>query len=28
MSAESTDLGHGHSPAAWTAVVVMLLAFL
>ena len=28
MSAESTDQGHGHSPAAWTAVVVMLLAFL
>jgi hypothetical protein len=27
MSAESTDQGHGHSPAAWTAVVVMLLAF-
>ncbi len=27
MSAESTDQGHGHSPAAWTAVVVMLVAF-
>ncbi|GHD39934.1 hypothetical protein D9V29_05065 [Mycetocola manganoxydans] len=28
MSAESTELGHGHSPAAWTAVTVMLIAFL
>ncbi|MBG6238072.1 hypothetical protein IWX78_001027 [Mycetocola sp. CAN_C7] len=27
MSAESTDQGHGHSPAAWTAVTVMLIAF-
>lgn len=28
MSAEETlDPGHGHSPAAWTAVIVMLLAF-
>ena len=26
MTPES-DPGHGHSPAAWTAVVVMLLAF-
>jgi hypothetical protein len=26
MSIES-DTGHGHSPAAWTAVIVMLLAF-
>jgi multidrug efflux pump subunit AcrB len=26
MSDDSTDLGHGHSPAAWTAVVVMLVA--
>jgi hypothetical protein len=26
MSIES-DPGHGHSPAAWTAVIVMLLAF-
>lgn len=26
MTLES-DPGHGHSPAAWTAVVVMLLAF-
>jgi hypothetical protein len=26
MSIES-DPGHGHSPAAWTAVVIMLLAF-
>ncbi|WP_022880800.1 DUF6704 family protein [Gryllotalpicola ginsengisoli] len=21
------DLGHGHSPAAWTAVIIMLVAF-
>ena len=28
MSAESTELGQGHSPAAWTAVTVMLIAFL
>jgi hypothetical protein len=27
MSDESTDLGHGHSPAAWTAVTIMLIAF-
>lgn len=27
MSAESTDQGHGHSPAAWTSVTVMLIAF-
>ena len=27
MSAESADQGHGHSPAAWTAVTVMLIAF-
>lgn len=27
MSDDSTELGHGHSPAAWTAVVVMLVAF-
>jgi hypothetical protein len=26
MSTESTELGHGHSPAAWTAVIVMLVA--
>lgn len=26
MSDDSTELGHGHSPAAWTAVVVMLVA--
>lgn len=26
MSIESSDPGHGHSPAAWTAVVIMLLA--
>ena len=24
---EVTELGHGHSPAAWTAVVIMLLGF-
>jgi hypothetical protein len=23
---DSTDPGHGHSPAAWTAVVIMLIA--
>lgn len=23
----STEPGHGHSPAAWTAVIIMLLAF-
>jgi len=27
MSIESADPGHGHSPAAWTAVVIMLIAF-
>ncbi len=27
MSDMSTEPGHGHSPAAWTAVVVMLAAF-
>lgn len=27
MSTESADPGHGHSPAAWTAVVIMLVAF-
>ncbi|MFU8948013.1 DUF6704 family protein [Mycetocola zhadangensis] len=27
MSEESTELGHGHSPAAWTAVTIMLIAF-
>jgi hypothetical protein len=27
MSTEHADPGHGHSPAAWTAVVIMLLAF-
>jgi predicted membrane channel-forming protein YqfA (hemolysin III family) len=26
MSDMSTEPGHGHSPAAWTAVVVMLVA--
>ncbi|WP_243063039.1 DUF6704 family protein [Humibacter sp. RRB41] len=25
MSAESSDPGHGHSPAAWTAVIIMLI---
>lgn len=28
MSIESADPGHGHSPAAWTAVVIMLIAVL
>jgi hypothetical protein len=28
MSVDSNDSGHGHSPAAWTAVVVMLAAVL
>ena len=28
MSAESSDPGHGHSPAAWTAVVIMLIGFI
>ena len=27
MSTESVDPGHGHSPAAWTAVIIMLIAF-
>jgi protein-S-isoprenylcysteine O-methyltransferase Ste14 len=27
MSTTSEDPGHGHSPAAWTAVVIMLVAF-
>ncbi|MCU1636808.1 MAG: hypothetical protein JWQ68_2047 [Cryobacterium sp.] len=27
MSSESVDPGHGHSPAAWTAVTIMLVAF-
>lgn len=27
MSNESAELGHGHSPAAWTAVIIMLIAF-
>ena len=27
MSEESNELGHGHSPAAWTAVTIMLIAF-
>jgi protein-S-isoprenylcysteine O-methyltransferase Ste14 len=27
MSIQSSDPGHGHSPAAWTAVVIMLVAF-
>ena len=27
MSTESTEGGHGHSPAAWTAVIIMLVAF-
>ncbi len=26
MSNDISDPGHGHSPAAWTAVVIMLLA--
>lgn len=26
MSTESADTGHGHSPAAWTAVIWMLVA--
>ena len=26
MSVESVDPGHGHSPAAWTAVTIMLVA--
>ncbi|MCM3656999.1 hypothetical protein M3147_07000 [Agromyces mediolanus] len=27
MTTEHADPGHGHSPAAWTAVVIMLVAF-
>jgi hypothetical protein len=27
MSTESLEPGHGHSPAAWTAVIIMLVAF-
>lgn len=27
MSSDPTDPGEGHSPAAWTAVVIMLIAF-
>lgn len=27
MSSDSTDLGHGNSPAAWTSVIIMLVAF-
>ncbi|MGX5694610.1 DUF6704 family protein [Agromyces soli] len=27
MTTEHADPGHGHSPAAWTAVVIMLIAF-
>lgn len=27
MSTESVEPGHGNSPAAWTSVVIMLLAF-
>lgn len=27
MSDQHSDLGHGNSPAAWTAVVIMLVAF-
>jgi ABC-type Na+ efflux pump permease subunit len=27
MSHDSVDPGHGHSPAAWTAVTIMLVAF-
>ncbi|QTX04635.1 DUF6704 family protein [Agromyces archimandritae] len=26
MSTETADPGHGHSPAAWTAVIIMLVA--
>lgn len=26
MSNDTSDPGHGHSPAAWTAVVIMLIA--
>lgn len=27
MSTETVEPGHGHSPAAWTAVTIMLVAF-
>lgn len=27
MSTETVEPGHGHSPAAWTAVIIMLVAF-
>lgn len=27
MTTESAELSHGHSPAAWIAVVIMLLGF-
>ncbi len=27
MSIETAEPGHGHSPAAWTAVTIMLVAF-
>lgn len=27
MSDDTTEPGHGHSPAAWTAVTIMLAAF-
>lgn len=27
MNPETIDPGHGHSPAAWTAVIIMLVAF-
>lgn len=27
MSTEHEDPGHGHSPAAWTSVTIMLIAF-
>ncbi len=27
MSHDNTDAGHGNSPAAWTSVVIMLVAF-
>ena len=27
MSSESVEPGHGHSPAAWTAVIIILVAF-
>lgn len=27
MNEDISDPGHGHSPAAWTAVIIMLIAF-